>query len=91
MRNHACVTVASVYSRALLKAAELLGGRAELARVLQVPQASVDLWIADEAKPAREVFLRIVDIILDETAAGADDSSETPRGRNAAGPSRYLD
>lgn len=85
------MTVPSVYSRALLKAAELLGGRAELARVLQIPQADVDQWIADEAKPTREMFLRIVDIILDETCGGPDDTSESPRGRNAAGPSRHLD
>lgn len=91
LSNHPRVTV-SVYSRALLKAAELLGGRAELAQVLQVSQAELERWVADEQKPPREIFLRVVDIILDETSpAGPDDTSETPRGRDAAGPSRYLD
>ena len=92
LRNDADVTAASVYSRALAKAAELVGGRAELARVLQVPLAEVERWMADEAKPTREVFLRVVDIILDETSAGgADDVSGTPPGRDAAGPNRYID
>ena len=82
----------SVYSRALAKAAELVGGRAQLAQVLQVPSAEIDRWIADEAKPPREIFLRIVDIILDETSASGDgDSGEPPRGRDAAGPNRYID
>src|SRR3954462_2732021 len=64
LRNDAPVTAISVYSRALLKAAELLGGRNELAQVLQVPAAQIEKWIADETKPPREIFLRVVDIIL---------------------------
>lgn len=83
---------ASIYSRALLKAAELVGGRAELARALQVPITEIDRWIAEEAKPPRETFLRIVDIILDETGGGGrDDTSGPPQGRDASGPDRYVD
>jgi hypothetical protein len=92
LRNDARVTAASVYSRALAKAAELLGGRAELARMLQVPIADIERWLADEGKPPRELFLRVVDIILDETGGGGtDDTSEPPRGRDASGPNRYVD
>lgn len=83
---------ASVYSRALQKAAELLGGRDRLAKVLHVPASEIDKWIAGQSKPPREVFLRIVDIILDETSGGAaNESPEPPPGREAAGPSRYVD
>lgn len=75
-----------------MKAAELLGGRADLAKALQVPAAEIERWIADEAKPPRDTFLRIVDIILDETnAGGADDTGGPPPGRDAAGPNRYVD
>jgi len=89
LRNDACVT-ASVYSRAVLKAAELVGGRAQLARVLQVPAGELDKWIGDQAKPPREIFLRIVDIILDETtASGSDDTGEPTPGRDASGASRH--
>lgn len=91
VRNHAGVT-SSIHSRAVAKAAELLGGRAELARVLEVAHADVERWITTDEKPPREVFLRVVDIILDETAgSGPGDAPETPPGRQAAGPSRYLD
>ena len=86
------MTAASIFSRALLKAAELLGGRDQLAKVLQVPGAELDRWIADEAKPPREMFLRVVDIILDETSAGAaGEGAEPPSDRDAAGPTRYVD
>jgi hypothetical protein len=92
LRNDWRVTAASVYSRALAKAVELLGGRPELSRILQVPLSDIERWLADDGKPPREVFLRIVDIILDETsAAGEGDASEPPPGRDAAGPNRYVD
>jgi len=82
---------ASVYSRALQKAAELCGGRDKLCRVLQLPKAEVDRWIADAAKPPREVFLRVVDLILDETAPSSDADHDTPPPRDAAGAGRHLD
>ena len=84
---------ASVYSRALIRAAELVGGRDKLVQVLQVPAADLDKWLSDRAKPPRDVFLRIVDLILDETAASSEGGAqEPPPPRDAAGSSkRYLD
>ena len=84
---------ASVYSRALSRAAELLGSREKLAKVLQIPAVEIDKWIADQGKPPREIFLRIVDLILDETGPAPDaGESQEPPSRDAAGSSqRYLD
>jgi hypothetical protein len=85
---------ASVYSRALRRAAELLGGREKLAKILQVPAVELDKWLAEREKPPRDVFLRVVDLILDETtpAREGDDAQEPPPSRDAAGSSRrYLD
>ena len=84
---------ASVYSRAVSKAAELAGGRDKLSRTLQMPLAEIEKWIAGEAKPPREIFLRIVDLLLDKTsAAGEAGEREPPPSRDAAGASeRYLD
>ena len=92
LRNHSAVA-SSVYSRALQKAAELVGGRDKLAEILHVPRTDIDRWIADQAKPPREIFLRIVDLILDETIPAADsDPQDPPPTREASGPSgRYLD
>ena len=75
---------ASVYSRAVRKAAEMLGGRAELARTLQVPLAEVEKWILGDRKPPRDLFLRVVDLII-EDSAGSDASGEPPAGRDASG------
>jgi hypothetical protein len=87
------MAAASVYSRALRKAAELLGGRGQLAKVLQVPVAEIDKWIADQGKPPRDIFLRVVDLILDESVSGSDsDPQDPPPPHDAAGSSqRYLD
>ena len=82
--------VSSVYSRTLQKAADLLGGRKKLARVLRVPMKDLEAWIADEAKPPLNVFLRVVDLIIDETGAAPENGEpgEAPPRRDAAGASR---
>lgn len=91
LRNDWRVT-ANVYSRALLRAVELVGGRDKLARVLRVPVSEIDKWIAGEAKPPREVFLRVVDLILDETgpANGSGDAQDPTPPRDAAGSSEHY-
>ncbi len=43
--------MASVYSRAVRKAAELVGGNASLARTLNVPMEEIEKWLAGEARP----------------------------------------
>ena len=80
----------SVYSRTLQKAADLLGSRKKLARVLRVPTKDLDSWIADEVKPPLNVFLRVVDLIIDETgsAPGASEPDEPPPPRDALGSPR---
>ena len=77
---------ATIYSRTLQKAADLCGGRERLCRILQVPKAELDRWIADEAKPPRDLFLRVVDLILDETSPAQDsEPTDPPPTRDAAG------
>ena len=60
--------VDKVYSRTFAKAVELLGGRKELARELRVPLADLDRWISGNAKPPLQLFLKAIDLVLDETA-----------------------
>lgn len=80
----------SVYSRTLQKAAELIGGYPKLCRRLQVPPLEMQRWIADKAVPPMGIFLRVVDLILDQTAppsnSDATDSS-APRDCSSAGES----
>lgn len=78
---------ASVYSRTLLKAAELAGSRANLCKVLRVPAADLDSWIAGKAVPPTGIFLRAVDFIIDETPAPAgSDDGDAPSPRDCSAP-----
>jgi hypothetical protein len=67
----------TIENRALRKAAELLGTRNNLAERLGITVEDVEKWISGTRRPPREVFLRVVDIILDEMPAPAD-SSDPP-------------
>jgi len=62
----------SVHSRAVRKAAELIGGRQALADRLDLARPDIDAWIADERRPALAELLRIVEVILDESEAHLD-------------------
>jgi hypothetical protein len=78
--------IASVYSRTLRKAAELLGGTVKLAKRLRVPRSLLVEWMNDKAEPPPWVFLKAVDIVLDETPPPAvSDAPEPPAPREAAG------
>jgi hypothetical protein len=59
---------ASVHSRAVQRAAQLAGGRQALADRLDLTRPDIDAWIADQARPTMPVLLRIVELILDNTA-----------------------
>ena len=77
----------SVYSRTLQRAAETAGGQKKLARQLRVPLGELEKWIADKDEPPMAVFLKAVDLVLDDTtpAAGAD-PGEPPAPRDCARP-----
>ena len=76
----------SVYCRTLRKAAELIGGQAKLCRHLRVPADELQKWLEDRAAPPIGVFLRAVDLILEETPApgGASEPPESPAPRDCA-------
>lgn len=79
-----------VYARTLQKAAELCGGHKKLARHLRVPLADVEKWTAGRDVPPISVFLKAIDLILDETpspAAGSEPDDAAPRDCAAPGNS----
>lgn len=80
----------SVHIRALRKAAELSGGRRELAARLGVKLEDVEKWAAGTVAIPRELFLRIVAVILDELAPeeGLSDPPDEPPSRSSAPASR---
>ena len=78
-----------VYARTFQKAAELAGGRRELARMLQVPEAEIEKWVAGSGVPPLPVFLKAIDFVLDETAppAGLSEPPDSGAPRDCAGAS----
>ena len=55
----------TVFSRALLRAAEVLGGTEELRAHLGVSARLLSLWMQGSVKPPDEVFLRVVDVLAE--------------------------
>jgi DNA-binding transcriptional regulator YdaS (Cro superfamily) len=76
----------SVQSRALRKAAGLLGGQKKLAQRLGVNVAEIEIWTDGKRATPREIFLRVVDLIIDEItpAEGSSEPDEPPAGRSSA-------
>lgn len=84
---------AKVYSRTFQKAAELTGGRKQLARRLRVPLADLERWLAGGAEPPLAIFLQAIDLVLDETQPpGASEPPDpgSPRDCAGAGPSSLM-
>jgi hypothetical protein len=75
----------SVYARTLHKAAEAVGGQKKLARLLRVPLIDLEKWIAGKDEPPMAVFLKAVDLVLDETnPRGASEPGDPPSPRDCA-------
>ena len=77
-------------SRALRKAVELLGGQKSLAERPAVEVEDIEKWSAGTRRTPREIFLRVVDLILDELppADSSDPPSEPPVHKTE--PTVYL-
>ena len=76
--------VDKVYGRTLQKAAELSGGQKQLARMLHVPLAELEKWIAGMDTPPMSVFLKAIDFVLDETSPAAGSEPDDPAPRDCA-------
>ena len=77
----------TVQSRAVRKAAELLGGQKILAERLGAKVEDVEKWAAGTRRTPRDVFLRVVDLILDELASASDSSDPAePQSSQSSAP-----
>jgi hypothetical protein len=56
-----------VHRRALQRALELTGGVEPLAAYLKVPVSAVRFWVNGSSPLPGDVFLRIVDLVLDHS------------------------
>jgi len=60
---------ATVYTRVLHRACQVVGGVEALAARLRVPAPTLFRWLDGEADPPTAVFLKAVDIVLPEWSA----------------------
>jgi hypothetical protein len=51
----------------VVRAAELVGGAAALSRRLQIPTSDLMQWIRGTSKPPMGIFLRLVDVVIEES------------------------
>jgi len=82
---------ASVQIRALQKAVELAGGRRALAGRLGVKAADLEKWLGGRAELPREVFLRAVELIIDELPEGGGPEPGDPPAPRASAPRSRRD
>ena len=82
----------SVYSRTFQKASEISGGQKKLARQLRVPIKDLESWIADAATPPMAVFLKAVDLVLDDTRTSSSSSEplDPPAPQDCAPTSSHF-
>lgn len=58
-------------ARLLQRAAEITGGRERLANRLGVEAHSLEFWLSGRATPPERVFLAVVDLVLEDDVARA--------------------
>ncbi|HXJ52852.1 MAG TPA: YdaS family helix-turn-helix protein [Burkholderiales bacterium] len=66
----------SVHTRSLQRAAELVGGVDTLAHRLNVSPEKLEYWLSGVLPVPTEVFLALVDLILEEHLSEASRNSE---------------
>jgi hypothetical protein len=62
--------LSDTYKAALSRAAEMVGGVQALSDRLRVPVAELMCWIQGERKPPMGVFLKVVDLLIEQSRPG---------------------
>jgi hypothetical protein len=64
----------SVHARVLHRASAIVGGLVPLSRHLGVSDQNVREWMFDVGSPPNGLFLRVIELLLEETAGTATDA-----------------
>lgn len=72
----------TLYTRALVRAAEIEGSTQALASVLRVPENTLLRWMAGRAQMPLQAFLKAIELIA------ADERNQTPAPRREAPPEK---
>ena len=65
-----------MYSHALRRAAEILGGAEALRAYLDVSMVQLRVWMQGHTKPPDSVFLKIVDLLSEHHKSKLDNGKE---------------
>jgi hypothetical protein len=68
-----------VYTRALARAAELCGGRRQLARKLRVTTRRLDAWMQGRERAPAAVFLEVVDMLMEDSLGALRSTAKSPQ------------
>ena len=72
------------YQAAVARAAALVGGAAALSRRLQVPTSDLMHWIRGTSRPPMGIFLRLIDLVIEESRKPRFSPVEPSRKKPAA-------
>ena len=64
----------SVHARALHRASAIVGGLVPLSRHLGIPDQTVREWMFDVGSPPNGLFLRVIELLLEEPAGSVTDA-----------------
>ena len=64
----------SVQARALHRASAAMGGLVALSHYLGVPDQAIREWMFDVGSPPNGVFLRVIELLLDQPSSFPSDS-----------------
>ena len=64
------------YRFTLARAAQALGGAQALCNRVGVPMREMTMWLEGESTPPMYVFLKVIDILLDESGKPPFDTSQ---------------
>lgn len=73
----------SVYSRAVLRACQLLGGPEQVAVRVGVSRLLIQAFLKGSVQPPQDVFLKLVDILMAADGYPSIDRSSLDRARSA--------
>jgi hypothetical protein len=75
----------AVHKRALRRAIELAGGLEPLARQLKVPASAVRFWQGASGPLPDDIFLKIVDLVLDRSLSEIPPTPRDPGSEHEGG------
>ncbi len=61
----------SLQQKLLQRAVEIVGGKAELCRRLEIERHALEFWLAGRARPPEYVFLAAADLVLEDDVGRA--------------------